>query len=112
MEHAAVVSRANVIGPESLPPPIAPAVPVSANEPSLSEAARQWARTNLRRSSESSESSLYDQLLAEVEPALLEEAMKYCKDNRVAAALRLGIHRATLRQKLRRYGLDDRVTDD
>lgn len=112
VEHAAVVSRASVIGPESLPPAIAPAVPVSANEPSLSEAARQWARANLRRSSDSPEGSLYDQLLAEVEPALLEEAMKYCKDNRVAAALRLGIHRATLRQKLRRYGLDDRVTDD
>lgn len=113
VEHAAVVSRASVIGPESLPAPIAPAAPVaSATEPSLSEAARQWARTHLRRTSDDAEGSLYDQLLAEVEPALLEEAMKYCKDNRVAAAQRLGIHRATLRQKLRRYGLDDRVTDD
>jgi len=37
---------------------------------------------------------------------LLEAALKLCAGNLAAAARLLGIHRATLRHKLRRYGIE------
>ena len=113
VEHAAVVSRGLEIGSESLPPEVER--PVSASDPSagsLREAARQWTQDQLAANPDASESALFDELLAEVEPALLAEVMKHCRDNRVAAAARLGMHRATLRQKLRRYAMDDRANDE
>ena len=49
---------------------------------------------------------LYGRLLGEIEPPLLREVLEAVRGNRMAASARLGIHRATLRQKLRRHGLD------
>ncbi|MFG0336147.1 MAG: helix-turn-helix domain-containing protein [Maioricimonas sp. JB049] len=40
-----------------------------------------------------------------MEPTLLRTVLEQCDGNRAAAARRLGMHRSTLRQKLRRYGL-------
>ncbi len=52
------------------------------------------------------EQGLFDRFLAEVEPTLLREVLASTGGNRVAAATSLGIHRATLREKLRRYDMD------
>ena len=52
---------------------------------------------------ESIESPLYERFLAMVEPPLLRAILEQCRGNRAAAAQLLGIHRATLRQKLRKY---------
>ena len=51
-------------------------------------------------------SDLYQMVLAEVEPPLLETVMEYTKGNQTRAAEVLGISRSTLRKKLALYGLD------
>ena len=48
---------------------------------------------------------LYDVLLREVETPLLHEVLRHCDGNQSRAAAMLGINRATLRKKLRAYGL-------
>ncbi|MCB1561737.1 MAG: DNA-binding transcriptional regulator Fis [Xanthomonadales bacterium] len=48
---------------------------------------------------------LYDMVLREVEAPMFAEVMRHCEGNQTRAAEALGINRATLRKKLRRYGL-------
>ncbi len=50
--------------------------------------------------------NLYDLVLREVEPPLLDIVMKFARGNQTKAAIILGINRGTLRKKLRQYGLD------
>lgn len=50
-------------------------------------------------------SNLYDLVLREVEPPLLDIVMKFTRGNQTQAAIILGINRGTLRKKLRQYGL-------
>ncbi|MBB1086935.1 DNA-binding transcriptional regulator Fis [Lysobacter sp. SG-8] len=49
--------------------------------------------------------NLYEIALRELEIPLLAEVMQHCEGNQSRAAAMLGIHRATLRKKLREYGL-------
>ncbi len=53
-------------------------------------------------------SNLYDLVLREVEPPLLDIVMKFTHGNQTRAAIILGINRGTLRKKLRQYGLDQK----
>lgn len=48
---------------------------------------------------------LYEIALRELEIPLFTEVLKHCDGNQSRAAIMLGIHRATLRKKLREYGL-------
>ena len=48
---------------------------------------------------------LYDVVLSEVEPALLDVVMHHVEGNQTQAAELLGINRGTLRKKLKLYGL-------
>ena len=48
---------------------------------------------------------LHGIVLREVEAPLFAEVMRYCGDNQTRAAELLGMTRATLRKKLREYGL-------
>lgn len=50
-------------------------------------------------------SNLYDLVLREVEPPLLERVMHFAEGNQTKAAAILGINRGTLRKKLLRYDL-------
>ena len=50
-------------------------------------------------------SNLYDLVLREVEPPLLDIVMKFTHGNQTKAASILGINRGTLRKKLRQYEL-------
>jgi Fis family transcriptional regulator, factor for inversion stimulation protein len=50
--------------------------------------------------------NLYDIALRELEIPLFVEVLKHCEGNQSRAASMLGIHRATLRKKLREYGLE------
>ncbi len=51
-------------------------------------------------------SDLYQLVLAEVEPPLLETVMQHAQGNQTRAAAILGISRSTLRKKLAIYHLD------
>ena len=48
---------------------------------------------------------LYEIAMRELEIPLFAEVLSHCEGNQSRAAGMLGIHRATLRKKLREYGL-------
>ena len=48
---------------------------------------------------------LYNVVLSEVEPAILDVVMKHVDGNQSEAAEMLGVSRGTLRKKLKLYGL-------
>jgi Fis family transcriptional regulator len=48
---------------------------------------------------------LYSLVMAEIEPPLLEAAMKYTRNNQSKTAALLGLNRGTLRKKLKQYNL-------
>jgi Fis family transcriptional regulator len=50
--------------------------------------------------------NLYEIALRELEIPLFVEVLNHCEGNQSRAAAMLGIHRATLRKKLREYGLE------
>ena len=50
-------------------------------------------------------SDLFDLVMSEVEAPLLESVLAQAKGNQSRAAAMLGINRATLRKKLKRYNL-------
>ena len=47
--------------------------------------------------------NVYNLVLKEVEPPLLDSVMKFCNNNQSKAARILGINRTTLRTKLKKY---------
>jgi two-component system nitrogen regulation response regulator GlnG len=107
IEHAAIVARGRTLAPEHLPP----ATPTGAESPrpdgsDLRDRLADWARRQVTNPpAVVGDSSLYERFLEQVEPPLLEAVLEHCRHNRAAAAEVLGIHRATLRQKLRKYGM-------
>ena len=48
---------------------------------------------------------LYQMVLSEIEPPMLQTVMKYTGGNQSRAAEILGVNRSTLRKKLAQYGL-------
>ncbi|QEH38399.1 Nitrogen regulation protein NR(I) [Aquisphaera giovannonii] len=116
VEHAAVVSRGQPIRPEHLPPAglgLAPSGPASGDgggtSPPADDDARAiadrlsaWAAREVARPGAA---PLHERFLDLAEPPLLRAVLDLYQGNRAAAAQVLGIHRATLRQKLRKYGI-------
>jgi len=51
-------------------------------------------------------SEIYEMLLTQIEPPLLETTMEFTRGNQSKAAILLGISRGTLRKKLKKYGFD------
>ena len=49
---------------------------------------------------------LYELVLAQIEPPLLQSVMKFTEGNQSKAAIILGVSRSTLRKKLQQYQLD------
>ena len=47
--------------------------------------------------------NVYNLVLREIEPPLLNSVMKFCNNNQSKAARVLGINRTTLRTKLKKY---------
>ncbi|MHC4877045.1 MAG: sigma-54-dependent transcriptional regulator [Planctomycetota bacterium] len=108
VEHAALMTAGSTIDVADLPAPevTAGGRDASSSEPLLRETMR-WIEDRLSQFDGSeSEASLYDDFLLTIEPTLLTAALSHCQGNRAAAARLLGLHRATLRQKLRSHGLD------
>ncbi len=98
VEHGALLARGGQIALDHLPQPmdeIRPPTPAG----ELDAAVRAWTRQQLTTAS-SPQGHVYQDFLAQVEPALFETVLHSTAHNRAAAADTLGIHRATLRKKL------------
>ena len=106
IEHAAIVARGQPIRPEHFPAVSATreSTPAS-NHNGIQADLTVWARRAFRERSEA-DSTLYERFLELAEPPLLRAVLEECGGNRAAAAQILGIHRATLRQKLRKFGIE------
>ncbi len=107
IEHAAVVARGRQLAIEDFPD----AKPGRNSQPasttvSLERSVRAWAMEALENCDVNAE-PLHSQFLTAAEPALLQVAMESTGGNRAKAAELLGIHRGTLRDRLRAYGIDD-----
>ncbi|WP_406694101.1 sigma-54 dependent transcriptional regulator [Singulisphaera sp. Ch08] len=106
IEHAAIVARGRSIRVEHLPtshPSSMTARPPIGRE--IQEQATLWAHQEAQ-STTGDETPLYERFLTLVEPPLLRVVLERCQGNRAAAAQMLGMHRATLRQRLRKYGVE------
>ena len=111
IERAAIVARGREIRPEHLPPPAAG--PVFSSGPTadlpgeIRDLITRWTGGELGIDRPiDADSTLYDRFQGLVEPALLQTVLGRCQGNRAVAAQQIGIHRATLRQKLRKFGLE------
>jgi two-component system nitrogen regulation response regulator GlnG len=105
IERAAIIARGQPIRVEHLPPPLSPGPGVKrSGVESMHEQILRWFEAELK--SPSNQESLYERFLELVEPALLRAVINQQRGNRAATAEILGIHRATLRQKLKRYSID------
>jgi two-component system nitrogen regulation response regulator GlnG len=130
MEHAAILARGKRIYPEHLPK--APTEPsanaISANQAEkaasipmeLDRLIRLWLKDQSSGVSNSDISvdnpasdaqaedmgTIYDLFLDAVEPSLIRALLEAAQGNRAAVANALGLHRSTLRQKMRRHKID------
>jgi two-component system nitrogen regulation response regulator GlnG len=107
IEHAAIVARGRPIRPEHLPPA---ATDIAAGGPpemrEIRERISRWTGREIRTGGvERVESPFYERFLELVEPPMLKAVLEQCRGNRANAAQMLGVHRATLRQKLRKYDI-------
>lgn len=104
IESASVVCRGDVITPDHFPPELHQNSSVSvgsASVTSLSEIVRKWTEDQLSSASLTT-NDLYARFLEAAEPSLLEVALNHVHGRRGDAARLLGIHRETLREKLRK----------
>jgi DNA-binding NtrC family response regulator len=107
IEHAAIVARGRPLRVEHLPPPAnSSSAPASAAVDLRDQVAR-WTAQELRTTpADDADATLHERFLAHAEAPLLKTVLQQCGGNRAAAAQMLGIHRATLRQKLKNYGIE------
>jgi len=110
IEHAVIVTRSGEISPRSFPPPMRRGED-PAQRPQLAEALREWWKEAYQESGPSPE-GMHEAFLASAEPVILEEALKLTGGNRQEAARILGMHRQTLREKIRKYGLNPSPSEE
>jgi Fis family transcriptional regulator, factor for inversion stimulation protein len=78
----------------------------SGQRPPLREHVANSVRRYLRDLDGCETQELYNIALRELEIPLFAEVLNHCEGNQSRAATMLGIHRATLRKKLREYGME------
>jgi two-component system nitrogen regulation response regulator GlnG len=109
IEHAAIMARGRTIRVDHLPPALTSQTnrdPIQSPATDLRTRMAAWARMEAQAPREHpGDARLYERFLDLIEPPFLQSVLEKCADNRAQAAELLGIHRATLRQKLRRYGI-------
>jgi two-component system, NtrC family, nitrogen regulation response regulator GlnG len=103
LEHAVIVARGGPILPEHFP--LAPVLTGNNPRDHLTTAVRHWVEEQIKKNGAQPPANLYEELLACVEPPLLEEVLRRLQGNRWVASQWLGLNRATVRKKLTHYGL-------
>lgn len=86
-------------------PPPRPDAGRAAPKPPLREHVAQSIRRYLRDLDGCDADDLYEIVLREIEIPLFVEVLNHCDGNQSRAAAMLGIHRATLRKKLKDHGI-------
>jgi two-component system nitrogen regulation response regulator GlnG len=104
IEHAVIVAHGGALLPEHFP--ATPALVGSSPDEQLQRAVLNWVVDRVRTAGTQAPEELYENLLATIEPPLLEELMRRLQGNRWVAAQWLGLNRATVRKKLMKYGLE------
>ena len=79
--------------------------PPSHPQPALRDYVAKAVRRYLLDLGDCESHELYDIVLREIEVPMLVEVMRHCEGNQSKAAATLGLNRATLRKKLKEYGL-------
>jgi two-component system nitrogen regulation response regulator GlnG len=103
VERAALVARGGEIEANHFPPPPISLTTSRTMAEELQLATANWASEEV---TVGESGDLLERFLRVVEPPLLKAVLLHCGGNRAAAAKALGIHRATLRQKLSDHGLN------
>ena len=107
VEHAAIMARGDVIDVAHLPTAYGTSADVAQGDEHLQRELQRWIVEQLALTdAERDDGDLYERFLATVEPTLLKSVFEHCSHNRAATARILGLHRATLRQKLKHYEVD------
>ncbi len=105
IEHAAILARSGRIERDNLPPQIEHGATSADSQDGLQTALQQWLAD--RSADDATGAGLYEELLREAEPLLFEFALNASGGNRQQAAKLLGIHRETLREKMRKRGMEE-----
>lgn len=104
VEHAAILARNQPIQPEHLP---AEEKITSAERPESDQLNQLFAAWLAAQMQTSDPENLYEKFLSRFEPLLLKQVLSAFRDQKQPSAKALGLHRATLRQMLRKYQLED-----
>lgn len=109
VEHAAVLARGGTIDVSHLPAPLIVTGTSGQDLPlRLQRDVETWAAGELSQAREIPEPDLHARLLRVVEPPLFQTVLRAVNNHRAEASRLLGIHRATLRAKLRETEDDER----
>ncbi|AEO08186.1 DNA-binding transcriptional regulator Fis [Buchnera aphidicola] len=73
---------------------------------SLNELVKNALKYYLSNLRDKKANNLYELVLTELEPPLLDIVMQYTRGNQTQAALIMGINRSTLRKKLKKYSMN------
>lgn len=107
VEHASVMARGRAFELKDFPVPQQRTRNEAADEStSLETLIEGWAREQLASHPDSSLNDLHDRMIVATEPALLRIVLQHTGGNRAAAAQLLGMHRGTLRDRIKRYETD------
>ena len=112
VEHSAILSRQGIVLPEHLPSPqsfsvTGTAPPMINDVESLAAFVSDWTKHRATELAGATAATWHDDLLSLIEPALIRAALAAAAGHRAKAADLLGWHRGTLREKLRKYGLEE-----
>ena len=106
VEHAAVVARGRSLCSADFPSAQAGRLDSTAAQGSeLERVIADWSRGALAKQAIEG-GSLHEELMKAIEPTLLRIVLQETGGNRAKAAEMLGIHRGTLRDRLRGYGME------
>lgn len=111
VERAAVIARGRKLDINDFAPSSISATSTGSHQETAAKAIELWAQQQItaqlaQGGPQPGELPLYERFLSVTEPALFRAVLAAVGGNRSAAADALGLHRATLRERLKRYGIE------